>query len=61
MVVRASPSVVVMIEIFSMGGCGIVSKSDRVIKVCVASVSIIAGTNELLIVTGTMMSDELIV
>ena len=45
---------------FFMGGCGIVSRSDRVIKVCVATVSSIAGTNELVIVTGTIMSDGLI-
>ena len=50
-----------MVEVFLMGGCGIVSRSNRVIKVCVALVSIIAGTNELVIVTGIIMSDGLIV
>ena len=50
-----------MVEVFLMGRCGIVSRSDQVIKVCVAPVSIIAGTNELLIVTGIIMSGRLIV
>ena len=36
-------------------------KERSKIKVCVALVSIIAGTNELLIVTGIIMSDSLIV
>ena len=50
-----------MIEVFLMGGCGIVLRSDRMIKICVAPVSIITGTNELLIVAGIIMSDRLIV
>ena len=46
---------------FLMGGCGIALRSDRAIKVCVALVSTIAGTNELLIISGIIMSNRLIV